>query len=218
MADIIRVLLADEHPVVCFGLRAVLASEPAIEVIGETADGIAAVEQARAIRPDVLLLALLLPGKDGLQVIAELAETAPSVRIVVFTSVAADEPVRAALKAGALGYLLKRSSPDELVAAIPSVAGGGSSFDPAVTRQVLRMFTQPAVPSAANQVTARELEILRLVAHGLSNRDIARQLSLSERTVRTHVSAILSKLGLRSRTQAALYALRTGLAQLPEEL
>jgi NarL family two-component system response regulator LiaR len=217
VADDIRVLIADDHAVVRIGLRALLLSEPGIHVIGEAADGIAAVEQARALRPDVLLLDLSMPGKDGLQVIEELAETAPAVRTLVLTSFAEDEQVLRAIRAGALGYLLKESGPQELLAAIRNVAHGESSLHPAVARRVLRELAHPSAPAAEDALTEREIEVLRLVAHGLSNKDIAARLNLSERTVRSHVSTILGKLQLSSRTQAALYALRTGLAQLTDE-
>jgi two-component system, NarL family, response regulator LiaR len=217
LAEDIRVLIADDHTVVRVGLRALLASEPGIEVIGEAADGIAAVEQVRALRPDVLLLDLRMPGKDGLQVIEELAETAPPVRILVLTSFAEDQEVFPAIRAGALGYLLKESGPHELLTGIRNVARGESSLHPAVARRVLQEFARPPAPAAAEHLTERETEVLRLVAHGLSNKDIAAQLSLSERTVRSHVSTILAKLQLSSRTQAALYALRAGLAHLTEE-
>jgi NarL family two-component system response regulator LiaR len=218
LAENIRVLIADDHAVVRFGLRALLATEPGIEVIGEAADGIAAVEQVRALRPDVLLLDLLMPGKNGLQVMEELAEAAPAVRILVLTNSADDEHLFPAIKAGALGYLLKESGPHELLTAIRNVAHGESSLHPAVARRVLQEFARPPAPPAAEEhLTERETEVLRLVAHGLSNKDVAAQLSLSERTVRSHVSTILAKLHLSSRTQAALYALRMGLAHLSEE-
>jgi NarL family two-component system response regulator LiaR len=216
LAEDIRVLIADDHSVVRFGLRALLASEPGIEVVGEAADGNAAVQQARALRPDVLLLDLLMPGKNGLQVIEELAQTAPSVHILVLTSFVDDEQVFATIRAGALGYLLKESGPQELLTAIRDVARGESSLHPAVARRLVQQFAHPTAPAPPDHLTERETEVLKLVAHGLSNKDIAARLSLSERTVRSHVSTILAKLRLSSRTQAALYALRTGLADLAE--
>lgn len=217
MTGDIRVLIADDHSVVRFGLRALLASEPGIEVVGEAADGIAAVEQVRAAQPDVLLLDLRMPGKDGLQVIQELAQAAPAVRILVLTSFAEDQDVFPAIKAGALGYLLKESGPHELLTAIRDVAHGESSLHPAVARRVLREVARPPASTPADNLTEREIEVLGLVAHGLSNKDIAARLYLSERTVRSHVSTILAKLQLSSRTQATLYALRMGLARLHEE-
>jgi NarL family two-component system response regulator LiaR len=221
LADDIRVLIADDHAVVRVGLRALLASEPGFEVIGEAADGLAAIEQVRALRPDVLLLDLRMPGKNGLQVIEELDDTTPAVRILVLTSFAEDEHLFPAIRAGALGYMLKESRPHELLTAIRDVAHGESSLHPAVARRLLQELAHPAAPSAAEHeaehLTERETEVLELVAHGLSNKDIAVQLHLSERTVRSHVSTILGKLQLSSRTQAALYALRTGRAQLTEE-
>src|SRR5262249_81541 len=152
----IRVLIADDEPVVRLGLNALLAPEPGVEVIGEATDGITAVEQARALRPDVLLLDLRMPGKDGLQVIEELAETAPAVGVLVLPGFAEDEQIFSAIRAGALGYLLKWSGPPELLAAIRAVARGESSLHPAVARRVLRELAHPSAPAAADQLTERE--------------------------------------------------------------
>jgi NarL family two-component system response regulator LiaR len=210
----IRILIADDHAVVRFGLRALLASEPDMEVVGEAADGVGAVAQARALLPDVLLLDLLMPAKHGVRVIEELAETSPQVRILVLTTFVDDEQVFPALRAGAVGYLLKESRPDELLQAIRDVAAGKSSLHPTIARRVIQGLAQPPPASGTQELTGREKEILALVAQGRSNKAIAARLSLSERTVRSHVSRILAKLQLGSRTQATLYALRTGLAQL----
>jgi two-component system, NarL family, response regulator LiaR len=214
MAGPIRVLIADDHAVVRYGLRALLASEPSLDVIGEAADGVSAVAEAQALRPDVLLLDLRMPGKEGVEVIEEVTRTAPGVRILVLTSFVDDEHLFPALRAGASGYLLKESPPTELIQGIRDVAAGKSPLDPVVARRVLQELTQPPVPPAAEALTDREMEVLGLVAQGLSNKAIAAELHLSERTVRSHVSSILAKLHLSSRTEAALYALRTGLARL----
>ena len=214
MDEPIRVLIADDHAVVRYGLRALLTSEPSLEVIGEAADGVSAVAQAHALQPDVLLLDLLMPGKEGVQVIEELTRTAPGVRILVLTSFVDDEHLFPALRAGAYGYLLKESAPAELIQGIRDVAAGKSPLDPVIARRVLQELAQPPAPPAAEALTDRETEVLGLVAQGLSNKAIAAELHLSERTVRSHVSNILAKLHLSSRTEAALHALRTGLAQL----
>ena len=210
----IRVLIADDHAIVREGLRSLLETEPGMELAGEAADGAEAVAQARAARPDVILLDLMMPRLDGIQAIGAIKREQPDARILVLTSFAEDEKVFAAIKAGALGYLLKDSSPQELLQAIREVARGESSLHPTIARKVLRELSRPpALPATPEPLTARELEVLRLVAQGLANQEIAGRLALSERTVRTHVSQILAKLQLANRTQAALYALREGLAR-----
>jgi NarL family two-component system response regulator LiaR len=164
----------------------------------------------------VLLLDLAMPSVGGVQVIKELAATAPEIRVLVLTIYADDEHLLPALGAGAHGYLLKESGADELIQGIRDVAAGKSSLHPAVARRVLRGFTQPPPASSADELTDREKDVLALVAQGLSNKAVARRLGLSERTVRTHVSNILAKLGLGSRTEATLYALRSGLVRLDD--
>ena len=214
MADPIRVLIADDHAVVRFGLRALLASEPDMQVIGEAADGLQAVSQARALLPDVLLLDLLMPGKHGVQVIEELSRLAPSVHVLVLTTFVEDEQLFPALRAGAAGYLLKESGPAELLQGIRDVMEGRSPLHSAVAHRVLQQLARPNTLVTAEPLTERENEVLTLVAHGRSNKAIAAELHLSERTVRSHVSSILAKLHLSSRTEAALYALRAGLVSL----
>jgi NarL family two-component system response regulator LiaR len=210
----IRVLIADDHAIVREGLRSLLDTEPGMELAGEAADGVEAVTHARALRPDVILLDLMMPRMDGIEAIREIKREQPDARILVLTSFAEDEKVFAAIKLGALGYLLKDSSPQELLQAIREVARGESSLHPAIARKVLRELSQPRdLPPTRDPLTARELDVLRLVAQGLSNQEIAERLALSERTARTHVSQILAKLHLANRTQAALYALREGLAR-----
>lgn len=216
--ETIRILIADDHPIVREGLRALIATEPGMSVVGEAKDGGEAVFKAHSLQPDVIILDLVMPRKDGLAVISEIIHDLPGARILVLTSFAQDELVFPALKAGAMGYLLKDASPQELLEAIRAVYRGESSLHPTIARKVLREFTRPADPPArAEALTEREGEILLLVAQGLSNKAIAEQLVVSERTVRSHVSTILQKLHLHSRTQAALYALKEGWATLDPE-
>jgi len=210
----IRVLIADDHPIARFSLRALLSREPDMDIVGETVDGASAVTQARALQPDVLLLDLVMPGKDGVQVIQEVAALAPGVRVLVVTGFADDEHVFPALRAGAHGYLLKGSGPIEVVEGIRDVVAGKSPLHPDIARRALQGLVRTPPTAATTQLTQRDKDVLGLVAQGLSNKAIADHLGLSERTVRSHVSRILAKLNLTSRTQAALYALRTGLARL----
>jgi len=211
----IRVLIADDHAVVREGLRALITSEPGMEVVGQAADGAEAVLKARSLHPDVILLDLVMPRKGGLEAIGEIKRENPEARILVLTSFAEDDKVFPAIKTGALGYLLKDSSPQELLQAVREVYQGESSLHPTIARKLIRELSQPSeLPPAEEPLTAREVEVLRLVAQGLSNQEISEKLVVSERTVRNHVSNILDKLHLANRTQAALYALREGLASL----
>ena len=211
----IRVLIADDHAVVREGLRGLITSEPGMEVVGEAADGVEAVLKARTLQPDVILLDLMMPRMSGLEAIGEIKSENPEARILVITSFAEDNKVFPAIKTGALGYLLKDSSPQQLLQAIREVSRGESSLHPTIARKLIREISQPRdLPPAEEPLTAREVEVLRLVAKGLSNQEIAQHLVVSERTVRNHVSNILHKLHLANRTQAALYALREGLASL----
>jgi NarL family two-component system response regulator LiaR len=215
VGESIRILIADDHPVVREGLRSVIASEPKMELVGEAKDGIEAVLKCRSLQPDVILLDLVMPRQDGIEAIGQILGENPDARILVMTSFDEDEKVFAALKAGALGYLLKDSSPQTLLQAIGEVNRGESSLHPAVARKVIRELNCPSgLPDAEDPLTEREVEVLGLVARGLSNREIAENLVIGERTVRNHVSHILGKLHLASRTQAALYAVREGLAEL----
>ena len=217
MTKMIRVLIADDHAIVRKGIRALLATERDIEVIGEAEDGAQAVAQAQALHPDVVLMDLVMPKMDGIEATQRITAHQPDVHILVLTSFAADDKVFPAIKAGALGYLLKDSGPDELVEAIHQVQRGEPSLEPSVARKVLHELSQPPKqPPTVDPLTERELAVLRLIAQGKSNRDIAEQLVITEMTVRTHVSNVLSKLHLASRTQAALYALREGLASLDD--
>ncbi len=212
-----RVLIVDDHVVVRRGVRALLETEPDIEIVGEAENGEAALRLMRTLRPEVVLLDLVMPRMDGIEVIRQAVREALSARILVLTSFAADDKVFPAIKAGALGYLLKDSAPEELLRAIRQVHRGESSLSPTIARKLMQELARPSdLPPTEEPLTERELEVLRLVAQGLSNQQIADKLIVSEATVRTHVSNILSKLHLASRTQAALYAIKEGLASLED--
>jgi NarL family two-component system response regulator LiaR len=217
MTEPIRVLIADDHAIVRKGIRALLATEPDVEVVGEAPDGKQAILEASRLKPDVILMDLVMPEVDGIAAIRHINAHQPEARILVLTSFATDDKIFPAIKAGALGYLLKDSGPQELVQAIHQVCHGESFLHPLVARKLLEELSHPpAQPPTPDPLTAREVEVLRLVAQGHSNQEIATQLTISEATVRTHVSNILGKLHLASRTQAALYALREGLASLDD--
>jgi NarL family two-component system response regulator LiaR len=220
MADTtnIRILIADDHAIVREGLRTLITAKPGLELVGEAADGNEAVSLARALQPDVILLDMIMPQKDGLEAIREIKAEKPEARILVLTSFSDEDKVFAAIKAGALGYLLKDSSPQQLLQAIQDVYRGQSSLHPTIALKLIRELNQPPdLPPTEEPLTEREVETLRLVAQGLTNQEIAEKLSISERTVGKHVSNILEKLHLANRTQAALYALRKGLADLKPE-
>ncbi|HEX9117729.1 MAG TPA: response regulator transcription factor [Anaerolineae bacterium] len=212
----IRVLIADDHAIVRQGIRAVLTEAGGFEVVAEVGNGQEAVTQAEALRPDVILMDLLMPVMNGIEATRQITGRLPGARILVLTSFAADDQVFPAIKAGALGYLLKDSSPEDLLHAIHQVYLGEPSLHPNIARMLLKEVARPPEPEPAPEaLSAREMDVLRLVAKGRSNRQIAEALVISEPTVRAHMSNILGKLHLASRTQAALYAVREGL--VPED-
>ena len=213
----IRLLIVDDHKIVRKGLSVLLSTEQGIEVIGEAQDGSEAVEKAASLGPDVVLMDLVMPKMDGIEATRRIIEAQPNAKILVLTSFAADDKVFPAVKAGALGYLLKDSSPEELLDAIHRVHRGEPSLDPSIARKVLHEISHPGREKpTTDPLTERELEVLRLISQGMSNKEIALKIFVAEWTVRTHVSNILSKLHLASRTQAALYALRSGMASLDD--
>jgi NarL family two-component system response regulator LiaR len=211
----IRVLIADDHAVVRQGLRAFLDLQEDIEVVGEATNGVEAVEQTRQLLPDVVLMDLVMPEMDGIKATRKIRALSPRTQVIVLTSFAEDEKVFSSIKAGALGYLLKDVSPADLVKAIQAAHRGEAQLHPEIARKLMDEFSTRAREPIPGDLTARELEVLRLIARGQSNRQIAEELVISEKTVKTHVSNILSKLHLADRTQAAIYALREGL--VPEE-
>jgi NarL family two-component system response regulator LiaR len=213
----IRVFIAEDHAIVRKGVRNLLSLESDIEVIGEAANGREAVELVRQLQPDVILMDLVMPELDGIQAIQQIKADQPGAKVLVLTSFDTDDKIFPAVKAGALGYLLKDSDPSDLVYAIRQVNAGECSLHPAIARKVLQELNlAPKHTSATQLLTEREVEVLRMVAQGKSNRQIADELVISLGTVRAHLSNILSKLHLASRTQATLYALREGLASLDD--
>ena len=217
MKKAIRVLIADDHNIVRKGIKVLLGTEPDMQVVGEADNGVDAVERAAALKPDVILMDLMMPQMDGIEATRRITAQRPESRILVLTSFAADDKVFPAVKAGALGYLLKDSTPEQLLDAIRQVHRGEPSLEPSIARKVLLELAQPGQgKQTADPLTERELEVLRLIAQGMSNKEIAAKIFVAEWTVRTHVSNILGKLHLASRTQAALYALRSGLASLDD--
>ena len=200
----IRVVIADDHAVVRQGLRTFLDLQDDMEVVGEAADGAEAVDQAARLSADVVLVDLVMPNVDGIEAIRGLRERAPAARAIVLSSFIDDEKLFPAVRAGAAGYLLKDVQPQDLVEAIRTVHGGGALLHPKVASRLLEVM-------ATDPLTPREREVLSLIGRGMANKVIARELSLSEKTVKAHVSSILAKLGVADRTQAALYAVRAGL-------
>jgi DNA-binding NarL/FixJ family response regulator len=215
----IRVFLVDDHAVVRRGLRGYLELVEDVEIVGDAADGAAALATVAALAadgrtPHVVLMDLLMPGMDGVTATRLMTQRHPGIAVVAMTSYSELDRIRGALESGATGYLLKDADAEQVVDAIREVCRGEMPLGPAVSRQLARAFSAPR-PVALDTLTTREHEVLRLLAAGLSNRELAHRLSISERTARTHVSSILDKLGLRSRTQAALYAVQHGLVTTP---
>jgi DNA-binding NarL/FixJ family response regulator len=208
---VIGVLIADDHAVVRQGLRTFLELQDDITVLAEAQDGEEAVAAAGRVAPDVALMDLVMPRVDGIEAIRRIREVSPSTRVIVLTSFTDDDRLLPAVRAGAAGYLLKDVEPQDLVRAIRTVHQGGSLLDPAVTGRLMAEVADRGRERSADALTAREREVLALIAQGLPNKRIARELGVAEKTVKTHVGNILAKLGVTDRTQAALYAVREGL-------
>jgi len=206
MPDPIRVLIVDDHAVVREGLRAFLRLQEDIDVVGEAADGDEAAREAAALQPNVVLLDLVMPRGDGIQALRALRDVAPTARVLVLTTFADDAQIFAAMAAGAAGYLLKDVDPDELAEGIRGVHAGRPALDPRVATTLMRR--EPELPGGAHDLTARERGVLRLMVEGLANKEIARRLGIGDKTVKTHVSHVLAKLGASDRTQAAVRAIR----------
>ena len=218
MAERIRVLVADDHAVVREGLRTFLGLQDGIEVVGEAGDGHAAVAAAERLDPDVVLMDLVMPGLDGVGAMRELRRRLPRCRVIVLTSYAEDDRLLPAIQAGAAGYLLKNVQPRELARAVRAAHAGEALLDPAVAARLVEAIAEPAGAGAAparERLTPREREVLALLGRGLPNKRIARELGVSEKTVKTHVGHVLAKLGVTDRTQAALHAVRAGLVGSP---
>jgi len=211
-----RVLIADDDDLMRAGLVELLAGEPEIDIVGHAATGREAVEQTRQLAPDVVLMDVRMPDLDGISATRELARAAPASRVLILTTFEQDDYVFGALRAGASGFLLKRTRPEELIAAVHTIAAGDSLLSPSVTRRVVDRMAQQPTPALADQakldgLTPREREVLELIARGLSNCEIAAALAVEESTIRTHVKRILMKLDLRDRVQAVIFAYETGL-------
>jgi DNA-binding NarL/FixJ family response regulator len=214
----VHVLLVDDDELMRAGLKAVLSTDDAIEVVGEAGDGRAAIHQARALRPNVVLMDVRMPDLDGIAATREVLAASPDVKVAILTTFEQDDYIFGALSAGASGFLLKRTKPEELIAAIHTLAAGDSLLSPSVTRRVVeRMARQPVADSSArerlDELTPRERQVLELIARGLSNGEIAAAFVIEESTVKTHVRRILMKLHLRDRVQAVILAYESGLAQ-----
>lgn len=208
----IQILIVDDHSVVRQGLRMFLSLDPELEVVGEASNGAEGLQMAHRLRPNVVLMDLLMPVMDGVTATAAIRRECPEVEVIALTSVLEDTKVYAAIRAGAIGYLLKDTNAEELCLAIKAAAAGQVQLSPQVAARLMREVPAPNSPEV---LTQRELEVLRLLAQGLANKEIARDLGIGEKTVKTHVSNILSKLGVLSRTQAALHAIQIGLIPVP---
>jgi DNA-binding NarL/FixJ family response regulator len=204
----IRIMIVDDHAVVRQGLKMFLSLDSELEIIGEASDGREALNMARELHPDVILMDLLMPVMDGIEAIGAIKSEMPDIELIALTSVLEDASVIGAIRAGAVGYLLKNTRADELIQAIKAAADGQVQLSPQAAARLIREVRAPESPES---LTDRETEVLRLLAAGYSNKEIAYQLTIGEKTVKTHVSSILSKLNVASRTQAALYAVRIGL-------
>jgi NarL family two-component system response regulator LiaR len=212
--DGISVLIVDDHPVVRQGLRAFLKLQETIDLVGEAADGVEGMAKVRELSPDVVLMDLVMPGLDGVGAIREIRKISPKTRVLVLTSFADDERVFSSIEAGALGYLMKDASPQDVIQAIQDVSEGKPVLHPEIAKKLMHEVASAREETPVERLTPREREVLALIVKGYSNQEIARELGISEKTVKTHISTILSKLHLADRTQAAVYALREGLVKL----
>ena len=211
--DRISVLIVDDHAVVRQGLRTFLDLQEDIEVVGEAGTGIEAVKQVLRLVPDVVLMDLMMPEMDGIEATRRIRTVSPNTQVIVLTSFGEDEQVFPSIKAGALGYLLKNISPADLVNAIQAAHRGEAHLDPQIAKKLMDELSAKEKQPVTDDLTERELVVLRLISRGMSNREIATELVISEKTAKTHVSNILSKLHLADRTRAAIYALKAGLDQ-----
>jgi RNA polymerase sigma factor (sigma-70 family) len=212
----VRVLVVDDDALMRAGLRGILSEDPAIEVVGEAADGRDAIYRTRLLRPDVVLMDVRMPDLDGISATRKLLDAFPETRVVILTTFEQDDYIFGALRAGASGFLLKRTRPEELVGAVHTIAAGDSLLSPSVTSRVIERMAQQPGPEAAHdarldELTPREREVLELLAGGLSNAEIAAALRIEESTVKTHVKRLLAKLGVRDRVQAVIFAHQSGL-------
>ena len=212
MESKIRIMLVDDHAVVRQGLRMFLETDADFEVVGEAENGEVAIQLAGELRPDIVLMDLIMPVMDGITATSRIRRQYPDVEVIALTSVLDDGSIFGAIRAGAIGYLLKDTKADKLIYAVKSAVAGQVQLSPQVTKRLLKEIDLPEMPG---HLTDRESDILRMLASGCSNKEIARDLNIGEKTVKTHVSSILSKLGVTSRTQAVVYALQTGLIMLP---
>jgi NarL family two-component system response regulator LiaR len=213
MAEPIRVLLVDDHAVVREGLRAFLELQEGIEVAGEAGDGREALAEAARLRPDVILMDLVMPELDGIGAMRSLREQLPTTRVIVLTSFLDEDKLLPALRAGAAGYLLKNAPPQELARAVRAAHAGEALIDPVVAARLVESLAADGGPEPLDRLTPREREVLVLIGRGFPNKQIARELEVSEKTVKTHVGHVLAKLGVTDRTQAAVFAVRAGLVE-----
>jgi two-component system, NarL family, response regulator LiaR len=215
MPDAIRILLVDDHAVVREGLRGFLELQDEFEIVGEAEDGQEAIREAERLRPDVILMDLVMPGLDGVGAMRALRESLPEARVIVLTSFADDDRLLPAIQAGAAGYLLKDAQPAELARAVRAAHAGEALLDPSVAARLVDAIAEAPGSDPSERLTPREREVLELIAQGRPNKLIARELEISEKTVKAHVGRVLEKLGVTDRTQAALYAVRAGLVPPP---